>query len=134
MRAMAERPAQSPSQRAEAPIPKPVMAPTPVMTVFRRIRDKSNGSVLFEELPSGICTVRLESCRYFDSPCPGDSPMFALNNARTMPGWYRLLAAMVAIVMLSLAPACLAQDEEETRAPIPDTKAGHELKWVLEVL
>src|SRR5213082_1820335 len=53
------------------------------------------------------------------------------------PRCYRLVGLLVALAAIFLSAPCRAQSEDEesqARTHIPDTKAGHELKWVLEAV
>jgi beta-lactamase class A len=49
---------------------------------------------------------------------------------------YHLLSALVAVIIIFSSPALAQQEDDDEPAPatIPNTPAGHQLKWVLEVV
>jgi beta-lactamase class A len=65
------------------------------------------------------------------------SAQSSLIDPKSLRWWYRLIVVVVAVPFLFSPAPCLAQpDDEEPSAPatFPDTKAGRELKWVLQVV
>lgn len=63
------------------------------------------------------------------------APINARSRRSLLSSYRHLIVAVAALLMFS-SPACLGQDEDDPPpgARIPDTKAGHELKWVLDAL